>query len=171
MPQVTTLAHFLDWRGTIRNNQSFNLQEAEAAGRSLGVRIVSIKISGEADFDAAFDAVLTEGAGAILVSSSQFFIDHRYQLVALAAKHRLPAIYQNGDYVKAGGLMSYGPSTTDMFRQFGVYTGRVLKGEKPAELPVLQPTRFEFVVNLQIAKAFGLTIPPGLLAIADSVIE
>ena len=105
------------------------------------------------------------------MSTSIYFINHREHLAALAAKYKLPAIYQDGVFAAAGGLMSYGASTADPFRQAGVYVGRILKGEKPGDLPVVLPTRFEFVINLKTAKALGLTIPDKLLALADEVIE
>ena len=149
----------------------FQLKEAESAARQVGVRIIAVRAGTENDFDAAFATAAREGARTLLVSSNIFFINQRYRLVALSASHKLPAIYQTREYVSAGGLLSYGPSLSDGYRQVGVYTGRILKGEKPADLPVLQPTKFELVINLQTAKAFGLTVPPGVLAIADEVIE
>jgi putative ABC transport system substrate-binding protein len=152
-------------------NANTQLEVAQSAGRSVGVRIVGVWAGGVGEFDAAFETALREGAGTLLVSTNIFFINNRDRLVALAATYKLPAIYQDRTFVDAGGLMSYGPNPTDAYRQFGVYTGRVLKGEKPADLPVLLPTKFEFVINLKTAKTLGLTVPPGLLAIADEIIE
>ena len=172
VPRAMTVAHFLNWRpGGTTSSDSFSLQEAEAAGRNIGVRIITLKIGGEDEFEPGFANAVNGGATALLVSSSQFFIDHRSQLIALAAKYKLPAIYQNGTYATSGGLMSYGPDTFDSFRQFGAYTGRVLKGDRASDLPVLQPTKFEFVINLKTARDLGMDIPAGVLAIADAVIE
>ena len=153
-------------------NANTQLEEAQSAGRSVGVlRILGVWAGGVDEFDAAFETAVREGAGTLLVSTNIFFINNRDRLVALAAAYKLPAIYQDRTFVDAGGLMSYGPNPTDTYRQFGVYIGRVLKGEKPADLPVLLPTKFEFVINLKAAKTLGLTVPPGLLATADEVIE
>ena len=170
-PQVATIAVLLDDRRTAQPSRGFALKEAESAGRNMGLQIIGVEVGSEADFDTAFATAVRDGANGFVVGGSTFFIDHRDRLVALAASHRLPAIYQMREYTEAGGLMSYGPSFADAHRQVGVYTGRVLKGEKPADLPVLQPAKFEFVLNLKTAKALGITIPPGILAIADEVIE
>ena len=139
--------------------------------RNIGLRIFGVEAGTQDEFETALASASAGGAGALLVSTTAFFVNNRERVVALAAKHKLPAIYQTREYATAGGLMSYGPSLTDAYRQIGVYTGRILKGEKPADLPVMLPTKFEFIINLKTAKTLGLTIPPGLLAIVDEVIE
>jgi putative ABC transport system substrate-binding protein len=169
-PQATAVALLLDGRAT-STNPDFQLRESETAARNFGLRIIAMRPSTDADFDAAFETAVREGAGALLVSASGFLINHRDQVIALAARYKLPAIYQTRQYPSAGGLISYGPSQTDAYRQVGVYAGRILKGEKPSDLPVLLPTKFEFVVNLRTAKALGITIPPTGLAIADEIID
>jgi ABC-type uncharacterized transport system substrate-binding protein len=148
--------------------QSSDMQEA---ARALGLQIHILNASTEAEIDAAFAGLVQVRAGALIVGTGTFFNVRRKQLVALAARHKVPVIYQYRLFVAAGGLMSYGASLTDSYRLAGVYAGRVLKGEKPADLPVARPTKFELVINLKTANALGLTIAPGVLAIADEVIE
>ena len=142
----------------------------EAAG-AKGVQLHILKAGTESEIDAAFAALVEMHAGALLIGTDPFFSSRREQLVALAAHHAVPAIYPWPDFAKAGGLVSYGPSTTAAFREVGIYVGKILKGAKPADLPVQQPAIFELVVNLKTAKALGLTVPPSILARADEVIE
>jgi putative ABC transport system substrate-binding protein len=170
-PQLATIALLEDVAQKTGTDRDYVAKQAESAARNLGVRIVSVRVATADEFEAAFASAAREGAAALIVSPSVLFIDHRDRLMALASKYQMPAMYQDRVYPANGGLMSYGPSLADAYRQTGVYTGRVLKGEKPADLPVLQPTTFEFVINLKTAKALDLAIPPGVLAIADEVIE
>jgi putative ABC transport system substrate-binding protein len=147
------------------------LKEAEAAAQALGRRILAVKAADERDINPSFSVIVQAGAGAVLVGGGAFFNNQRRRIVALAARHAIYAIYNLREFVKAGGLMSYGGSTVDAYRRAGVYVGRILKGALPGELPVELPTKFELVVNLATSKALGLEIPPTLLARADEVIE
>jgi putative ABC transport system substrate-binding protein len=147
------------------------LQALEEAARTIGQRLFVSNASNDAELNAGFVLLLQQRVGALLVAASSYFDTRRDRIIAFAAQNRLPAIYQFREYAVAGGLISYGPSTTDAYRQAGIYVGRILKGAKPADLPVVQPTKFEFVINLKTAKALGLTIPAGLLSFADEVIE
>jgi putative ABC transport system substrate-binding protein len=146
-------------------------REAREAALILGLQLHIVNASTESEFDTAFSTLVERQTGALLVGNDALFNSRRQRLVALAARYSIPAIYSYREYVAAGGLMNYAPSLADAYRQAGVYTGKILKGTMPADLPVEQPTNFELVVNIKIAKALGLTIPPLILARADEVIE
>jgi ABC-type uncharacterized transport system substrate-binding protein len=147
------------------------MTDVQTAARVLGLHLQVENASDERGVESAFARFVQQQVNALFVLSDPFFNDQRDHLAALAARQGLPAIYSTRTHVEAGGLMSYGPSLNDVYRQCGVYTGRILKGEKPADLPVVQPTRFEFVINLRTAKTLGLDVPAKLLALTDEVIE
>ena len=148
-----------------------NLKEVEAAAQAIGLQIQVVRASTSRELDAGFATFLRERPDALFVSGDPFFMSRRVQIVQLATLHKLPATFAQREYVEAGGLMSYGANVADAWRQAGVYTGRILKGAKPADLPVVQASKFELVINAQTARTLGLTVSPSLLATADEVIE
>ena len=144
---------------------------AESAARALGVRLLVLNASSQSGIDAAFATLTRERARLLLVSGDLFLVAQREQLVALAARHAVPTLYHRREFTSIGGLMSYGPPLSEAYYHVGDYTGRILKGEKPANMPVYQSTKFDLVINLKTAKALGIELPPTLLATADEVIE
>jgi len=143
----------------------------EEAARTKGVKLAILRAGTESEIDAAFEALVEMHAGGLVVAGDPFLGSRRDRLVALASRHAVPVIYHLRGFVEAGGLISYGIDNIAVWHQAGIYAGRILKGAKPADLPVQQPTRFELVVNLKTAKALGITVPPSILARADEVIE
>jgi putative tryptophan/tyrosine transport system substrate-binding protein len=168
MPQAANVAFLVN---PSNPNAEPDAKDAQAAARALGLSLLVLNASTESDIEAGFANIGREHAEALLVSSDGFLDSHRDQLIALAAQHAIPSIYEYREAPFAGGLMSYGPSVSDSFRQAGVYVGRILKGEKPADLPVQQSTKIDLVINMKTAKALGLTIPETLLVRANEVIE
>ena len=155
------------------NNPNIETQSSEVRGaaQSIGLRVEVLQARTETEIVAAFAALAERGAGAFILGPDPFFFNQRQQLVTLAARYAVPAIYEVREFVEAGGLVNYGANLTEALRQVGSYAGKVLDGVKPADLPVVQPTRFELVINLKTAKALGLTVSPIVLAQADEVIE
>jgi putative tryptophan/tyrosine transport system substrate-binding protein len=168
VPAATTVA--------VLSNPNFaaavaNVRESEAAARAIGKEVVIFNASSDAEIETAFANIVQARPGALLVLADPFFNSRRGLIVALAARHAIPAIYEWREFVEAGGLISYGTSLVEAYRQQGIYTGRILKGEKPADLPIVQLSKFELVINLNTGKALGLVIPPSVLALANEVIE
>jgi putative ABC transport system substrate-binding protein len=151
-------------------NTEADIRDLQAAAQALGRRRV-LTAATDRELETAFAAAVEHQVGALFINIDSFLFDRREQIAALAARHRVPTIHPFREYVAAGGLMSYGASFVDAWRQSGIYVGRILRGVQPADLPVLQPTKFDLVINLKTAKALGLTVPPSLLARADEVIE
>ena len=168
LPQATVIAALVDPNFLTTAGQ---LEDLQNAARAVGKQIRVLRVSTEKELDNGFATFAQQRPDALIVAAAPFFTARRKELVALADRHRLAAIYSWREFAAAGGLMSYGASFTDAFRQVGVYTGRILNGEKPADLPVLQPTKYELIINTTTAKALGLNVPDRLLALADEVIE
>ena len=168
VPNVATVAHLMNPTGPTAAPE---VEEARIAARSLGQQIQVLQASNESEIEVAFTTMARLRIGALNVGGDALFVDRRAQIVALAARHSLPTSYFDRECVAAGGLMSYGTSQADAYRLAGVYAGRILKGEKPADLPVLLPTKFELVINMKTAKALGIEVPNSMQLLADEVIE
>ena len=168
VPQVVVVRILLN---PSNPNVGFELSDLQSAAQTMGLQLAVLQASTESGIEAAFATLVQQRAGALLVEPDTFFLDRREQLVSLAARHAIPAVYSNRGYPEVGGLMSYGASITDTYRQTGVYAGRILKGAKPADLPVTQATKFELVINHQTARTLGLAVPASLLSLADEVIK
>jgi putative ABC transport system substrate-binding protein len=168
LPRAARFALLIDPNATSGESVT---RQVQAAAASINQQIEVLHASTNREINAAFESLVQKRADALLVGPSTLFGNRRVQLVTLAAHHRVPTIYPTRVFVESGGLMSYGPGNTDQSRWAGIYAGRILKGEKPADLPVMRPTKFELVINLQTAGLLGITIPPTLLAIADEEIE
>jgi len=167
LPQANSIAILTAYNPTLKPA----LDELAAASRAKGIEVVVLDIKSEQDIDAAFATIMRQRIGALVVQNDAFLNSRHDQIIALAARHALPAVYAYREHTLAGGLISYGTNVNEMYQRAGVYTGRILKGAKPADLPILQPTKFELIINLKTAKALGLTIPETLLATADEVIQ
>jgi ABC-type uncharacterized transport system substrate-binding protein len=168
VPTAATIAVLV---GTNTLEARIERRDVELAAQALGQQLIVVPVTSESEFDGAFTSIVERGAKALVVGTGPFLTPNRERIAALAAHHAIPAIYAFREFVEVGGLMSYGASFVEGYQQAGIYAGRVLKGEKPADLPVMQSTKFELVINLKAAKALGLSIPPTLLAVADELVE
>jgi putative ABC transport system substrate-binding protein len=168
VPKATTIATLVNPNNP---NTPGDLKDLQQAAATLGLQLTAVNAADVSDFDTAFASIAQQRVDALFVATDAFFTNRRARIAELAAQRALPTIYGNRQFVDAGGLMSYGASPTDGYRQAGIYAGRILKGAKRADLPVLLPTKFDLAINLKTAKALGLTVPPSLLARADEVIE
>jgi putative ABC transport system substrate-binding protein len=153
------------------NDAEAEVRDVQVAARAIGQEVMLLEVTGDSELETAFATLVQRGTGALIVVGGAFMNSHRERLVALAARHDVPAMYHLREFAAAGGLMSYAPSITNAYRQTGIYAGRILNGEKPGDLPVMQSTKFELVINLKTAKALALQIPDKMLALADEVIE
>ena len=169
VPKSSSIALLVDTANPVLAEPT--TKNVQAAARTLGLQLHVLNASTDQEIEAAFATLAQLHAGGLVIGPDNFFNSRSEQLAALALRHRIPAIYQYREFVAAGGVMSYGGTLADAYRLVGAYSGRVLKGEKPADLPVLLPTKFELVINMRTAKALGLTIPEPLLATADEVIQ
>jgi putative tryptophan/tyrosine transport system substrate-binding protein len=167
-PTASTIAALIDPHYSAAKTQT---QEAQEAADHLGLKLILLSVTTENEIEPAFAALAQQGAGAALITQGPLFVSQRALLATLAARYKLPAIYPQREYADAGGLMSYGTDFPNAYYQAGIYVGKILKGQRPADLPVMQPTKFELVINLKTAQALDLTVPPSLLATADEVIE
>jgi len=168
VPTATTIAMVVE---TDTLEGRIERRDVELVAQALGQQLIVAPVSSESDLDGAFTSIVERGAKALLIGTGPLTTTNRERIVAMAGRHAIPAIYSLREFVEVGGLLSYGASIVEAYRQAGIYAGRVLKGEKPADLPVMQSAKFELVINLKTAKSLGLTVPPSLLAHADEVIE
>jgi ABC-type uncharacterized transport system substrate-binding protein len=168
VPTGATMAMLV---GTDTLEARIERRDVELAAQALGQQLIIVPVSREDEFDDAFTSIVGRGAKTLLVGTGPLLTSNRERLVALAARHAIPTIYTLREFIEVGGLMSYGASIVEAYRQVGIYAGRVLKGEKPEDLPVVQSSKFELVINAQTARMLGVTVPPSLLSIADEVIE
>jgi putative tryptophan/tyrosine transport system substrate-binding protein len=168
VPTAGTIAILV---GTDTLEARIERRDVELAAQALGQQLIVAPVTSEGELDGAFTSIVERGAKALLVGTGPLLTSNRERIVALAARHAIPAIYALREFVEAGGLISYGASLVEAYRQAGIYAGRILKGEKPADLPVMQSAKFELVINLKATKALGLSMPPTLLAVADEMIE
>jgi len=168
VPRMGSIALLVNATSPVSSLQTSMMEEA---AQTVGVQLRTFQATGQTDFEATFARLVEQRPDVLVVAADPFFNNRRHELVALAARHSIPAIYEWREFVEAGGLMSYGASLKDAYRQIGLYAGRILRGAKPVDLPVIQPTKFEFVINLKTAKALGLAVPVSMQLLADEVLE